>query len=127
MFVRVGIPHLISKGLHWGMFLTLSYNYLRSPFVQALLCQPVSLPKPGLPTARYGQGRPSGWSWDELLSHCKEERVLTPRACRDKPQNTRVVNQVLWPSCVWNIPVELQARKSTEVVNRFYNREPEQR
>lgn len=62
MLVRIGIPHLVSEGLHWVMFLTLGYNYLRSPFVQALLGQPAALPKPGLPTARYGQGHPSGWS-----------------------------------------------------------------
>lgn len=41
MLVRIGIPHLVFEGLHWVMFLTLGYNYLRSPFVQALpTCSP---------------------------------------------------------------------------------------
>lgn len=90
MKLRFGIPRLISEGLHWVMLLTLGYNYLRNPFVQALLCQPVALPKPGLPTARYGQGRPSGWSWDELLRRCKKrarslpERAVTSLRTRER-------------------------------------------
>lgn len=87
---------------------------------QALLCQPAVWPKPGPP-----QGKVWGVPMGGLgMSTWVTAGSARPQSMLRQAQNTRAQTKfksVSWPSCVWEIPTQLQARKSTKLVNGLYN------